>query len=122
LILIAEDNEDSIDTLLDYLPTRGYRLDIVHDGQEAVARAQQESPDLILMDIQMPGLNGLEAIRQLRNEPDLAGIPIIALTALAMPGDRERCFRAGASDYISKPYSVKGLIDVIQTHKGFRIR
>jgi len=116
LILIAEDNEDSIDTLLDYLPARGYRLDIVYNGQEAVTRAQQELPDLILMDIQMPGMNGLEAIRRLRDEPDLARIPIIALTALAMPGDRERCLRAGASDYISKPYSLKGLIDAIQTH------
>jgi PAS domain S-box-containing protein len=108
-ILLAEDNEANIATLQDYLSARGYRVIVARNGAEAVARTGEREPALIVMDIQMPGTDGLEAIRQIRTHDDYAHIPIIALTALAMPGDRERCLAAGADEYLSKPVSLKGL-------------
>ena len=113
LILLAEDNESNILTLSAHLQASGYRLIVARDGSEAIQRAREMSPDLILMDIQMPGMDGLEAIQRLRNDTKLATIPIIALTALAMLGDRERCLKAGADEYLSKPVSRTHLIDTI---------
>jgi CheY-like chemotaxis protein len=84
-----------------------------HDGVEAIEKAQETNPQIILMDIQMPALDGLEAIRRLRADPRFDSTPIIALTALAMPGDRERCLEAGASEYMSKPLSLKRLVKTI---------
>ena len=86
------------------------------NGREAITLAQSESPDLILMDIQMPEMDGLEAMQQIRHDPNLVDVPIIALTALAMNGDRERCLAAGANDYLSKPVKLKQLATVIQQH------
>ncbi len=114
LILIAEDNESNLKTLIDYLLGKHYRVSLSREGNEALARAREERPDLILMDIQMRGRSGLEAIRSMRNEAGLSAIPIIALTALAMPGDRARCLEAGANDYLSKPVSLKKLRAVIE--------
>lgn len=114
LLLLAEDNEANIATLSSYLKATGYRLVVAKDGASAIALAQSESPDLILMDIQMPGMDGLEAMRQIRSYPHLAKIPIIALTALAMAGDREKCLEAGANDYISKPVKLRQLTATIQ--------
>jgi signal transduction histidine kinase/ActR/RegA family two-component response regulator len=114
LVLLAED-EDSVSSFLtDYLSESGYGVIIARNGAEALERAREEKPDLILMDVQMPVMNGLEATRHLRAETDLATIPIIALTALAMPGDREQCLQAGANAYLSKPVSLKDLARVIQ--------
>jgi CheY-like chemotaxis protein len=114
LVLMAEDNEDNINTILDYLLVKRYRGVVARNGFEAVERAREEKPDVILMDIQMPGLDGLEAIRRIRADSDLVTIPIIAMTALAMPGDYERCLQAGADGYMSKPISLKGLIKAIE--------
>jgi PAS domain S-box-containing protein len=122
LILLAEDNEDSIHIVSDYLLDKGYRVTVARNGLEAIELATEERPDLILMDIQMPGMDGLEATRRIRADADaetglsmgLARVPIIALTALAMPGDRERCLEAGANDYLSKPVSLKGLLRAIE--------
>jgi CheY-like chemotaxis protein len=115
LILLAEDNPTTITMVTEYLQARGYRVQVARDGLEAVEQAGAR-PAVILMDIQMPRLDGLEAIRHIRANADLADIPIIALTALAMPGDRERCLAVGASDYISKPVSLKMLVQTIQAH------
>ncbi|NJN92636.1 MAG: response regulator [Anaerolineales bacterium] len=117
LILLAEDNDANINTLSDYLLNRGYRIIVARNGREAVTRTKEERPDLVLMDIQMPEMNGLEAIRFLRAESNSAigKVPIIALTALAMPGDRQRCLTAGANDYMSKPVSLKNLAEAIET-------
>ncbi len=115
LILLAEDNEANISTMVSYLEAKGYRVDIAHNGQEAIDRLQHLTPDLILMDIQMPGMDGLEAIGQLRRIPQGAKVPVIALTSLAMPGDRDRCLAAGATEYLSKPVRLKQLVDLIQT-------
>ncbi|MBV6623362.1 MAG: GAF domain-containing protein [Rivularia sp. (in: Bacteria)] len=114
LILLVEDNEANIITISGYLRAKGYRLLLAKNGQEAIALAHSEAPQLILMDIQMPGMDGIEAMQQIRSNPNLEKIPIIALTALAMKGDRERCLAAGANDYLSKPVKLKQLAINIQ--------
>lgn len=113
LILLAEDNEAGINTFQMFLSSRGYRLEVARNGLEAVSIAQAKHPDLILMDIQMPEMDGLEAMRQIRLDPNLTKVPIIALTALAMKGDQERCMAAGANDYLSKPVKLTQLVGVI---------
>jgi len=118
LVLLAEDNKANILTIGDYLETHGYQLVVAHDGLEALARAEEHQPNVILMDIQMPVLDGLEAMRRLRADQRFASTPIIALTALAMPGDRERCLEAGANEYMSKPVSLKRLVEKIQELLG----
>ena len=114
LILLAEDNENNISILTDFLQVQGYRLVVARNGQEALERAHEERPAVVLMDIQMPGMDGLEATRRLRAEPALADLPIIAVTALAMPGDRERCLAAGVNEYLSKPVNLTELVRLIQ--------
>jgi CheY-like chemotaxis protein len=114
LLLLAEDNEANIVTFTSYLQPGGYQIIVARNGVEAIERAREAKPNLILMDIQMPGMDGLEAIHRLRADAELATIPIIALTALAMPGDRERCLKAGANEYLSKPVSLKGLTEMIE--------
>ncbi|OLP17941.1 hypothetical protein BST81_12865 [Leptolyngbya sp. 'hensonii'] len=113
LILLAEDNAANVETLSIYLTNWGYELMIARTGREAVALAAAHRPDIILMDIQMPEMNGLEAIRQIRTIPELLRVPIIALTALVMPGDQEKCFQVGANEYLSKPVSLKHLANTI---------
>jgi CheY-like chemotaxis protein len=114
LILLAEDNEANISTISNYLTAKGYRVLTAKTGQEAIALAQSEHPDLVLMDIQMPGMDGLEAIQQIRRDRNLVNVPIIALTALAMTNDRDRCLAAGANDYLAKPIKLKQLAATIQ--------
>ena len=113
-ILLVEDNEDNITTIVDYLTFKEYAVLAARTGREGVALATAHCPDLILMDIQIPEMDGLEAMRQLRRSVPCATTPIIALTALAMSGDRERCLAAGADDYVSKPVSLRGLVELIQ--------
>ncbi|MEO1298971.1 MAG: PAS domain S-box protein, partial [Cyanobacteria bacterium J06636_16] len=114
LILLAEDNEANIKTTSRYLIAKGYRIAIARTGEEAVALASSEQPQLILMDIQMPQMDGLEAIQRIRQNLQLPDIPIIALTALAMSGDRDRCLTAGADEYLSKPVKLQKLVALIQ--------
>ena len=117
LILIVEDQDQTSTFLVDFLARRkGYRVVVARDGAEALEQARKEKPDVILMDVQMPNMDGLEATRRLRAEASLASIPVIALTALAMPGDRERCLEAGANTYLKKPVNLNELIRVIQAH------
>jgi len=115
-ILLAEDSETTLTAVSDYLSAKGYRLIVAHNGHEVIQRAREDKPDVIVMDAQMPGMDGLEAIRCIRADPTpgVATIPVIALTAMAMPGDRERCMEAGADDYLSKPASLKDLIEAIE--------
>ena len=114
-VLVAEDNPANLMAVADYLMAKGYQVVVAHDGAEAVARARETHPDLMLMDIQMPGMDGLEATRQIRADTTLAAIPIIALTALAMPGDRERCIAAGVDVYLTKPVPLPELVTTIET-------
>lgn len=118
LILLAEDNEFTAETMQDYLLFHGYRVNLARNGLEVIEFALSTQPDLIIMDIQMPGMNGFEATQRLRLEATTAQTPIIALTALAMSGDRERCLEAGANAYFSKPISLRQLMETIQTFLG----
>ena len=111
LILLAEDNEANINTMSSYLKAKGYQIVLANDGQEAILMLRSTSPDLILMDMQMPVMDGLTATKQIREFSD---VPIVALTALAMTGDRERCLAAGANEYLSKPVKLKQLTTIIQ--------
>ena len=114
VILLAEDKAANVMTIGDYLENYGFEVVVAHDGLEAIEKAEAIKPDLILMDIQMPVLDGLEAMARLRKDPSFQSTPIIALTVLAMPGDRERCLLAGASEYMSKPVSLKRLKQTIE--------
>lgn len=116
LIMLAENNEANVKTISIYLEAKGFQVVVARNGLEAVEQANRLNPNLILMDIHMPAMDGLAATREIRRRTNFADIPIIALTALAMPGDREKCLEAGASDYLSKPVSLKHLVEVIEAH------
>ncbi len=113
-ILLAEDNEANQRTFVGYLQAKGYTVAVAWNGEEAIAQAQATNPALILMDIQMPKMDGLTAIRRLREDPRFAHTPIVALTALAMPGDRERCLDAGANLHLTKPVRLRDLTSAIE--------
>jgi len=114
VVLMAEDNEANIVAVQSGLTRYGYKVIVARNGIEAIDRAQEIKPAIILMDIQMPGMDGLEASKQIRADEQLAKIPIIALTALTMPGDKKRCLDAGANVYLSKPVKVKRLVEEIE--------
>ncbi len=114
LILVVDDNETNLNLYSEYLQMKGYHIVVARNGEEAIERTRERKPQLILMDIQMPKMSGLEAIEKIRAHAYISHIPIIALTALAMPGDRERCFDAGANDYLSKPVNLRGLLQAIE--------
>lgn len=113
LILVADDRPDNVTAIAEFLRMRGCRLILAENGLEAFRQARKHHPDLILMDVQMPLVDGLEATERIRSDPDLANIPIVALTALAMPSDRDRCLAAGANDYLSKPVRLRRLAEVM---------
>ena len=114
-ILLVEDTETVIMYVQDYLEKHGFRVLIASNGFDGISKAIQNHPDLILMDVMMPEMNGLEATERIR-DAGLKDIPIIALTALAMPGDRERCLAAGMDGYMSKPIQLQELLDVIRQY------
>ena len=115
-VMIVDDNEINILMVEDYLRSKNYHVVSSRSAVECLANAPTVQPDLVLMDVQMPDIDGLEAIRRLRllSNPELASVPVIAITALAMPGDRERCLEAGANEYLSKPVRLKELASMIQ--------
>jgi CheY-like chemotaxis protein len=113
-ILLVEDNEMNRDMLSRRLKRKGYEVLIAVDGEEGVAMAQSEAPDLILMDMSLPVLDGWEATQRLKAAPETQSIPIIALTAHAMAGDREQALAAGCDDYDSKPIEFKRLLGKIE--------
>ena len=113
-ILLVEDNEMNRDMLSRRLERRGYQVAIAVDGEQGVAMAQSEAPDLILMDMSLPVLNGWEAARQLKATSETRAIPIIALTAHAMLGDREKAIEAGCDDFDTKPIELPRLLDKIE--------
>ena len=114
-ILLVEDNEINRDMLSRRLERRGYQVAIALDGEQGVSMAGLEAPDLILMDMSLPVLDGWEAARRLKGAPDTRSIPIIALTAHAMVGDREKAIESGCDDYDTKPVEFQRLLEKIET-------
>jgi len=113
-ILLVEDEEMNRDMLGRRLVRKGYEVVIAVDGEQAIAKAQQEAPDVILMDMSLPVLDGWEATRRLKAASDTSRIPIIALTAHAMAGDKEKALAAGCNDYDTKPIELPRLLAKIQ--------
>ena len=117
-ILIVEDNKDSRELVIKVLKNRGYLLVEAVDGEDALLKATEQLPDLILMDISIPKIDGFEVTRRLKERENCKDIPIIALTAHAMKGDKEKALQAGCDGYISKPINVRQLPDQIQAFLG----
>jgi CheY-like chemotaxis protein len=113
-ILLVEDNEMNRDMLSRRLQRKGYDVLIAIDGEQGVAMARAEQPDLILMDMSLPVLDGWEATRKIKADPSVAAVPVIALTAHAMAGDQEKCVAAGCDDYDTKPVDLARLLGKIE--------
>lgn len=113
-ILLVENHPDNIEILRMGLEFLGYTVTVAVDGKEAVEMAASELPDLIVMDILLPKVTGLEAVSRIRSNPKTKSIPILAATALAMPGDMEKCLASGCDAYIAKPFTRKQLATAIE--------
>ena len=116
LILVVEDQEDNRRIMRDLLASAGFEVMEAVTGEEGVAAAETHRPDLILMDIQLPGLDGYEATRQIKANPDLQHIPIIVVTSYALSGDDVKAYEAGCDDYVSKPFSPRELLAKIREY------
>ncbi len=116
LILVVEDQEDNRRIMRDLLSSAGYEVIEAVTGEDGVTAAEMHRPDLILMDIQLPGLDGYEATRQIKANPDLHHIPIIVVTSYALSGDDVKAFEAGCNAYVSKPFSPRQLLAKIREY------
>jgi two-component system, cell cycle response regulator DivK len=117
-VLIVEDNDMNMKLFNDLLTAHGYATLQTRNGMEAMAMARAHRPDLILMDIQLPEVSGLEVTKWLKDDDDLAAIPVVAVTAFAMKGDEQRILRGGCEAYISKPISMKLFIETVSRFAG----
>src|ERR1700750_438784 len=115
MILVGEDNERNLKLLRDVLEYAGYDVRVAWTAEDGISLAASEAPDLVLMDLQWPGINGLEAFRRLRESPGTADIPVVAVTAQAMKQDRQRALEAGFNGYIEKPISVRAFPDQVRS-------
>ena len=115
-ILVVEDQEDNRQILRDLLGNAGYELTEAENGEEAIAAVDRRRPDLILMDIQLPLMDGYEATRRIRTNPDLKSVPIIAVTSYALSGDEAKALAAGCDGYVTKPYSPRDLLAKVRTY------
>ncbi len=112
-ILYIEDNEDNVYMLTERLRRRGFEVIVAHEGMEGLAMARNESPDLLIMDLGLPGLDGWEATRRLRADPEIRHLPVLALSAHAMPDERDRAIGAGCDDFDTKPVNFNRLLQKI---------
>jgi two-component system, cell cycle response regulator DivK len=117
-VLVVEDQEDNRQILRDLLASVGYEMIEAHDGEGALVAARTQSPDLILMDIQLPILDGYEATRRIKAQSDLSHIPIIVVTSYALSGDEAKARTAGCDAYVAKPFSPRALLDKIRQFAG----
>ncbi len=115
-VLIVEDNELNTKLFRDLLTSQGHRVVETREGRDAVRLAQQERPDLILMDIQLPEISGFDLIQMLKKDPVAMAIPVIAVTAFAMKGDEEKIRLSGCDDYLAKPISVGSFLRAVESH------
>ncbi|MCC6714593.1 MAG: response regulator [Gammaproteobacteria bacterium] len=115
-ILVVEDQEDNRQILRDLFASASYETIEAHTGDEGVRMAETHRPDLILMDIQLPGIDGYEATRRIRDNPELSHIPIIAVTSYALSGDAGKARNAGCAEYITKPYSPRQLLATVRRY------
>ena len=115
-ILVVEDHEENRRIVRDLLTSAGLEMIEAHTGEDGVRLAESERPDLILMDIQLPGLDGYEATRRIKANPALRSIPIIAVTSYALSGDEMKAREAGCDDYVAKPFSPRALLAKIREH------
>ena len=120
-ILVVDDQEDLRGVLRDLLTGSGYTVIEAADGEAGVAKAKSDNPDLILMDIQMPVIDGYEATRRIKVDPDLNPIPIVAVSLFAMKGDEEKARAAGCDHYVTKPYSPMQLLRLIRGFLGEKL-
>ena len=120
-ILVVEDQEDLRGVLRDLLTGSGFEVAEAADGQAGVAKAKSERPDLILMDIQLPGIDGYEASRQIKADPDLQATPIIAVSSFAMKGDEQKARASCCDEYVTKPYSPMQLLRLIRSRLGEKV-
>jgi two-component system, cell cycle response regulator DivK len=114
LILIVEDNEKNMKLARDLLQAKGYQTLEAVTGEDGVRLGKERVPDLVLMDIQLPGISGIEALRQLRADPNTAAIPVVALTASVTPTDRSQITAAGFDAFVSKPISVREFLETVK--------
>jgi CheY-like chemotaxis protein len=114
VILVVEDNERNLKLLRDVLEYAGYDVRVARTAEDGITLAVKEPPDLVLMDLQLPGMDGMEAFRRLRENPRTADIPVVAVTAQAMKQDRERVLEAGFNGYVEKPISVRAFPDQVR--------
>lgn len=117
-ILVVEDNELNLKLLNDVLEAHGYDVLTTGEGAVAIAWARQYRPDLILMDLQLPDMSGLEVTRQLKASPDTSSIPIVAVTAFAMAGDEKKALDHGCDAYVAKPIDLRSFLDLIAEYVG----
>ena len=115
VILVVEDNERNLKLLRDVLEYAGYDVRVARTAEDGITLAVSEPPDLVLMDLQLPGIDGMEALRRLRESPRTADIPVVAVTAQAMKRDRERALDAGFNGYVEKPISVRAFPDQVRS-------
>lgn len=116
IILSVEDNASNRKIIRDLLGKRGYQVIEATDGEEGIAMAEREKPDLILMDIQMPKISGYEAAKAIKSNPELKHIPIIAVTSYALNGDDQKAYESGCDDYISKPFRPRLLLEKVEKY------
>lgn len=119
-ILVVEDNLDNMTLITDVLQSLGYEAILARDGEEGVKMAGTEKPDLVLMDLSLPKMDGWTATRLIKADENLAKIPVIALTAHAMVGDRDRALQAGCDDYLTKPLNLRELAQKLSEHIASR--
>ena len=117
-VLVIEDNEQNIYLVTFILEKHGYKVIQARDGREGIEVAKQTTPDLILLDIQLPVMDGYDVARELRSNPEIYDVPIVAVTSYAMVGDRERVLAAGCNGYIEKPIDPETFIEDVEQHLG----